>query len=398
MSFRKWWQRPKRLRDRDADRRVSFLELFYDLVYVVLIAEFAHSLAAHVDIVHTGKFVFMFVLVWIAWVNGTMYHELHGNHDIRTRFFTFAQMFTVAGMAVFAHDAMGKGSTGFALCFAAYQLLLTWLWWRTGVHDPHHRPLSNPYSLGFLLSASLFTGSVFSPDSWLLPMWTSALILSLLIPLLLLGVGRNNPKVQEQLDRTAYIQDSAIERFGLLMIIVLGEIIASVVRGISSHHHVTMSVGITAILGMIIAIGIWWIYFDFISQRRPKVSRNTAYAWLYIHLPITLGIVATGAAIVNAIEHADTQMYLLGRLLLSGSIGLALVSIFLLMQFIQIPEEHKKIYVWGSIITIISGLTIGAIGLVNLQTIALLGIIVGILLIPTFFGALVWIKLLVKED
>ncbi len=52
-------------------------------------------------------------------------------------------------MAAFAHDALGESSVGFALSYAAFQLLLTYLSWRTGVRDPEHRPLSQPYLLMF---------------------------------------------------------------------------------------------------------------------------------------------------------------------------------------------------------------------------------------------------------
>lgn len=62
--------------------------------------------------------------MWVAWGNGTMYHDLHGNNDIRTWLFTFLQMFTVAAMSVFAHSALAQGAVGFALSFAAYQLIL----------------------------------------------------------------------------------------------------------------------------------------------------------------------------------------------------------------------------------------------------------------------------------
>ena len=87
-TFRQWWQIPRRVSDRPEERTISFLELFYDLVYVVLIAQIAHSLAGHVDLAGFGQFVFLFVLVWWAWLNGALYHDLHGNNDIRTRVFT----------------------------------------------------------------------------------------------------------------------------------------------------------------------------------------------------------------------------------------------------------------------------------------------------------------------
>ena len=123
-NFRKWWQRPRNISERSEHRQVSFLELFYDLVYVVLIAELTHALADHIDLQHIAEFSFLFIITWWAWINGTAYHDFHGNNDIRTRIFTFLQMFTVAAMAVFAHDALGETSSGicFVLCWLSTHL------------------------------------------------------------------------------------------------------------------------------------------------------------------------------------------------------------------------------------------------------------------------------------
>jgi low temperature requirement protein LtrA len=88
--FRDWWQVPRRAGERQKHSQVTFLELFYNLVFVVLIAQLAHALAPHVGWVGLGNFTFLFIIVWWAWLNGTTYHNLHGNNDIRTRVFTFA--------------------------------------------------------------------------------------------------------------------------------------------------------------------------------------------------------------------------------------------------------------------------------------------------------------------
>ena len=91
-KFRSWWQVPRRAGDPIEHRQVTFLELFYDLVYVALVAELSHSLSNHIGWAGLGGFAFLFVIVWWAWLNGTFYHDIHGNNDIRTRVFTFLQM------------------------------------------------------------------------------------------------------------------------------------------------------------------------------------------------------------------------------------------------------------------------------------------------------------------
>ena len=62
----------------------------------------------------------------------------------------------VLAMAVFIGNVPGDGTEGFALAYAANTLILVVLWFRTGVHDPSHRPGSVPYSTGYLVSTVLF--------------------------------------------------------------------------------------------------------------------------------------------------------------------------------------------------------------------------------------------------
>ena len=200
---------------------------------MVLIAELAHALSGHGDL---AGYAFLIIILWWARINGTLYHDLHGNNDIRTRVFTFLQMFTVASMAVFAHDAPGESSVGFALSYAAFQLILTHLWWRTGGHDPDHCPLSRPYVLAFLVVTLLFVVTVFLPEPWHIVLRALAVVGSLLLLLVTVSQGRRDSRIQEQGDRTTGDSPSAMERFGLLSIIVLGEVVA-VVRGVAGHHH-----------------------------------------------------------------------------------------------------------------------------------------------------------------
>src|SRR6266487_1627285 len=105
-EFRRWFWRPPRAHgDVIHDRRVSYLELLYDLVYVAVIAQAADALAADVSPRRFLEFAVVFGLIWIAWVNGSLYLELHGREDGRTRTIVFAQMGILVLLAVFTADA-----------------------------------------------------------------------------------------------------------------------------------------------------------------------------------------------------------------------------------------------------------------------------------------------------
>ncbi|MXX50156.1 MAG: low temperature requirement protein A [Chloroflexi bacterium] len=391
-NFRRWWQRPRNIRERSGHRQVTFLELFYDLVYVVLIAQLTHALAHHIDLQHILNFAFLFVITWWAWVNGTAYHDLHGNNDIRTRVFTFLQMAFVAAMAVFAHDALGETSAGFAIAYAGFQLILTFLWWRTGVHDPEHRPLSGPYSLAFLITTLCFFGSAFVEPPDRFNIWIAATLLSVVLPLVLFRIRRHSPVVQAQIESSALASPSMVERFGLFTIIVLGEVIVGVVQGVAGYHELDWQVvGISA-LGMMIGFGTWWLYFDFVSHRIPGPGSMRVYVWSYAHLPVTAGIAMIGAAIVNVIEHAQERLPMEVRWLLVGAIGMVLAGITVMIWTLPPRANAAQSYRLGQMVIFLAAIVILALGFSTLETIPLLAAISVLMLLPVAFGLIHWLK------
>ncbi len=382
--LRSWWQTPRKAGDRIEHRQVSFLELFYDLVYVALIAQLSHALSNNISWEGLGSFVFLFLIVWWAWLNGTIYHDIHGNNDIRTRVFTFLQMFTVVAMAIFAHDALGTSSVGFALSCAAFQLILSWLWWRTGVHDASHRPLTRPYVMAYLLSTGLFVGSIFVPAPIRFIIWGAALLFSLLAPLFM-RLRSNSPEVQAQLNLAMSVSNSLVERFGLFTIIVLGEVIIGVVAGVTEHHFLSWQVGITAALGMLIAIGLWWVYFDLISYHHPTRKMSTVFVWLYLHFALTIAITAVGASLLHVIENAGDSLPTQVRCLLLAATAISLFSTGFLTKTIESLPQQIHIAQISRRALFISAFLILLLGLFQIDTIALLISIAILLLVPVIF-------------
>src|SRR5215813_9147662 len=114
--FKTWfWSPPRPHGDTIVDRRVSPLELLYDLVYVAAIGQAGHHLATRVTGEGLIEFTLVFSLVWIAWTNGSLYLELHGRNTGRTRSYVFLQIGILAILAVFAGDPTGASGSAFAL-------------------------------------------------------------------------------------------------------------------------------------------------------------------------------------------------------------------------------------------------------------------------------------------
>ena len=143
---------------------------------------------------------------------------------------------------------------------------------------------------------------------------------------------------------------------------------------------------------MLIAIVVWWIYFDFVSHRLPITKQATTFGWMYLHLPMTMGIAAAGAGILNVIAHTGEHLPIEVRWLLVGTIAVALISIAFLMRTLQIPNEHQRIYRNGGMVTLVSGIIILLLGFSSLGTIPLLIIMILLMLVPVFYGLKALIK------
>jgi hypothetical protein len=121
---RSLWQPPRPHGEQPRERVVGPLELFYDLAVVVLVAQAAHHLAEHLTWPGLGEFAAVFTLVWIAWANGSLHHELHGHDDARARSTFLLQILLLVAMAAFIPEADGERGAAFAV--AAGSCLRCW--------------------------------------------------------------------------------------------------------------------------------------------------------------------------------------------------------------------------------------------------------------------------------
>jgi low temperature requirement protein LtrA len=387
-TFRRIWQPPGRYEDRALDRRVTFLELFFDLVFVVVVSQLSRRLSAHPSWSGVGWFVFLFCAVWSCWLNGTLYHDLHTTNDVSVRVFTFAQMLAVAVMAVFIGDVPGGGATGFALAYAANTLVLVVLWFRTGVHDPHHRPGSFPYSGGYLISAVLFAVSAAfdGPVTY----WLWALALAMQVIGWVISMHRWTPPADQEGEAIIASTPSLVERMGLFVIIVLGEVIVGAVNGMADLHPLHVDGVVIGLLGVLVAIGLWWIYFDLISQR-PPVPKWTQL-WLNLHLPLVIAIAAGGAAVLNTVEHVGVPLPDAVRWLLVGSLAAALVSVALLAATLQARRTQPELYRAAEVALPLCALLTLGVGLTDWGPKGCLTAMAALLLAPVAAGVVVWLK------
>ncbi len=340
--FRRWFWRPPRAHgDIIEDRTVGFLELFYDLVYVVVVAQAAHHLAGHISAQGIVEFAVIFGLIWIAWLNGTLYLDFHGREDGRTRTFVFLQMAILALLAVFTGEAAGDTGPAFALVYLAYLLVLTWLWYSVRRRDEQrYMTATGRYLAGMVATSVAIALSAFLPSELRLVVW-AAVTIGWVGGTLALGFIAGS---RDGIEFGSTPTEALVERFGLFTIIVLGEVVVGVVDGMSEVELDPLTM-ITGLLALVVGFGLWWIFFDFVGRRMPRSEAGPFTRWLMSHLPITFAIAASGAAMVGLIEHAhDPQTPSETAWLISGSVAIALGALFVTARSLVDYERLSMVY------------------------------------------------------
>ncbi len=291
--FRAWWQVPVLHPPGEGERRVSWLELFYDLVFVVVVSQLAHEIGAHPTPQSALHFVLFFVPAWWVWVGGTVYSERFETYDMSYRAFTFLQMLAVGVMAASVGGSGDARADVYALGYAGARGLITVMWWRAGRHIPQVRPVTTPYTVGFSVSVLLWVLSVWAPEPWAVVMRAAGLLIDLTTPVFTLDA-------QTRLFRGT--ASKVPERYGLFVIIVLGESLVGVANGLAGADTFNAVNVWRFVLGFAVGFGLWWVYFDFVGRRRPRPGNAwTLYTWSYLHLPLVMGIAAVGGALAGVV-------------------------------------------------------------------------------------------------
>lgn len=323
----KTWLQPPRLRigEESEERHATWLELFYDLVFVVAVSQLAHNLNDDVSLSGFCGFVVLFIPVWWSWIGTTLYANRFDTDDIVHRILTGMQMLAIAALAVNVHHGLSENAPGFAFAYAAGRALLVLEYIRAGKHVTTARSLTNYYARGFAVAALLWLISAFVAPPMRFGLWALGLFVDFATPLtarqLMTGL----------LPHASHLP----ERFGLFTIIVLGEAMIAVVQGVSQQEW-DIGSAIAAVFGLVIAFSLWWIYFDNIgvsAVQRARTEGRIAVLniWLYTHLPLVIGIAATGVGVEQVLlTEANVALPTAQRWLLCGAVALCFLALAML--------------------------------------------------------------------
>jgi low temperature requirement protein LtrA len=329
---------------KDKERHATWLELFYDLIFVVTISQLAFYLHENISFLGFLQFLLLFVPVWWAWVGTTFFATRFYSEDVAHRLLLLIQMGGAAALAVNIHDALGKTSMGFALSYAFMRILLVVEYYRVlrrhsaesnkiKTNFPH--PLIKRYIIGFSIASVIWIISAFVANFEIrLFLWLVGLIIDFATPL---TAGKLHSRFAPDVSHLP-------ERMGLFTLIVLGESIVSIVVGMTNQTWNLYSVTVSS-LGLCISFSLWWLYFSdvkgtAIQAVREKAKIGIYYAWLYAHFPLVIGITAVGVGIKDIVSLEQ------GRVIEPATLWLICISLttsLISLTILQISRLEENI-------------------------------------------------------
>ncbi|MEU3913171.1 MULTISPECIES: low temperature requirement protein A [unclassified Streptomyces] len=321
----------------EGHRTATTLELFFDLCFVVAIAQAGQRLVHALAEGHPGSgvvgYFFVFFGVWWAWMNFTWFASAYDCDDVPYRVTTLVQ---IAGVLVYA-AGVGRAfdTNDWTVAVIGYLIMrvaLTAQWLRAAAGESGAaRSAALKYAAGLVLCQAGWVALLFAPDAWKRWLFLVLVVAELLVPV-----------VAESGHQTPWHAHHIAERYGLFTIIVLGETIAAstvaVKSAIDEHDALGVLLPIAA-GGLLIVFAAWWIYFA-VPVHERLTSNREAIPWGYGHLLIFASGAAIGAGIEVAVEHAVGNAHI-SQVAANAAVTVP-AAVFLLMVWLLHSRHFKR--------------------------------------------------------
>lgn len=296
-------------------KRVGWAELFFDLVYVYAVTRAAELVRADHTPLGLVAALVAFVPVYWVWVGNTMHANLHDVDDARDRLGMFAVGFCSLLLAVALPDAYGDAGLLFGAGYWAARLVLLAL-----VAGREHRRAFTTFTVGACVTGPLLVAGGLLGGDARLAVWAVAALVDLSVPLL----------IRRRVADLPFEPSHVTERFGLLIIIALGETVVATAAAVERPDPAHLTALAAA---FVVACGMWWTYFTFVpSAIESELASRTARIDVirpvlsYGHLALVAGIIAVAAAIGRAVAEPEATLPRDTAALLFGGAALYLAT------------------------------------------------------------------------
>ncbi|HWM11892.1 MAG TPA: low temperature requirement protein A [Solirubrobacteraceae bacterium] len=355
------------------ESRVTPLELFFDLVFVLALTQCTALMADDPTWEGLARGLLVLGVMWWSWVGYAWLTSVVNPEEGAVRLVMFAAMAALLVVALCVPGAFGDEGLLFAGAYAIVRFSQVGLFLIASRDDPGLRHAVLGLLVSTAVGTGLLVGASFADGTLQGALWAAALTLDMGGILLVDPSGwRLEP-------------GHFAERHGLIVIIALGESIVAI--GVGAGHEITTGVVVAACLGIAAAAAMWWLYFDVVAlvaerrlsnaepgRERSAIARDS---YSYLHLPMVAGIVLAALGLKKTLEHIDEPLKVVPAAALLGGIAIYLVA----HVFFRYRNVHRVSWQRLVAATVLVALVPAAVELDALVTLAIAVVLLVVLIV-----------------
>jgi low temperature requirement protein LtrA len=303
--------------------RVTPLELFFDLVFVLAITQCTALMAHHPTWSGIAQGLLVLGTLWWAWTGYAWLTSTVDPEEGAVRLIIFGAMAALLLVSLCVPEAFGSLALAFALILGVVRYAQIALFMLASPDDDRLRhsvlglAASTLVAVSLLALASAFDGLAQGA------LWALALFLDMAGPYFF---GSEGWKL---------MPGHFAERHGLIVIIALGESIVAI--GVGAEHELSLGIGAAAVLGVALTAAMWWVYFDVVAivsgRRLAEAETGRAQnelardSYSYLHLVMVAGIVLTAFGLKTTIGHFGGHLHAVPAFALLGGVAIYLLGL-----------------------------------------------------------------------
>jgi low temperature requirement protein LtrA len=353
--------------------RVTPLELFFDLVFVLALTQCTALMAEEPTWTGLGKGMLVLAVLWWSWVGYAWLTSVLDPEEGGVRIAMFAAMAALLVAALCVPDAFGDDALLFACAYGVVRAAHIALFFLASRDDPAFRQSVLGLAGGSAVGVGLLLAAA-AVDGWLQgALWVLALLLDMAEPFFFGSEGW-------RLEHPSHFA----ERHGLILIIALGESIVAI--GIGAGTDVDAGVVVAASLGIAVAAAFWWLYFDVISmlaeralsslpagRKRNELARDT---YSYLHFPMVAGIVLGALGLKKTLSGVGEELSTVTAFaMLGGTAVYLLAHVAHRLRNIRTVNNHRLVCALVLLALIPVAVAVPALATLTILTVLLWGLI-----------------------
>lgn len=274
-----------------AEKKVTWLELFYDLLFVAAVSKASHVLlhveAGTIPLEYLSKFILIFIPIWWAWVGQSLFVNRFGQDIFSHRVFLILQLFFVLIMTASLSVNFDQYYMPFLIGYVGLRAMTAIQYLTVNKNEAADRKITAQY-----LGSRFWIGLIISALSLFFDSWIRYVVLyaGITVDILLPLIGR------KYLVKSPINTHHLLERFSLFTLILLGESVISILAVLQSSHWTWQSI-LFALLTFLLIIAMWWQYFDNVEKKVDKSIETAGQTIIYGHLFIYISLSMIAASI-----------------------------------------------------------------------------------------------------